>query len=186
MLKELIYPFDPNYILENKRKIKKQLLEDSNSFVEKKIAILGGSTTSAIRQMMELFLLNNGIKPSFYESEYNKFYEDAMFDNEELRSFAPDIIYVCTTNRNITKYPDMNSDVDALLNNEYEKYNGIWKSLKEKYNCLYCVYPPHSTPLFYILCACVCVYCEPNIYSSPYSGFIFLPIFQRHCHNSIH
>ena len=135
MLKELIYPFDPNYILENKRKLKKQLLEDSNSFVEKKIAILGGSTTSAIRQMMELFLLNNGIKPSFYESEYNKFYEDAMFDNEELRSFAPDIIYVCTTNRNITKYPDMNSDVDALLNNEYEKYNGIWKSLKEKYNC---------------------------------------------------
>ena len=135
MLKELIYPFDPNYILENKRKLKKQLLEDSNSFVEKKIAILGGSTTSAIRQMMELFLLNNGIKPSFYESEYNKFYEDAMFDNEELKSFAPDIIYICTTNRNITKYPDLNSDVDALLNNEYEKFNGIWKSLKEKYNC---------------------------------------------------
>ncbi len=135
MLKELIYPFDPNYILENKRKLKKQLLEDSNSFVEKKIAILGGSTTSAIRQMMELFLLNNGIKPSFYESEYNKFYEDAMFDNEELKNFAPDIIYICTTNRNITKYPDLNSDVDALLNNEYEKYNGIWKSLKEKYNC---------------------------------------------------
>ena len=135
MLKELIYPFDPNYILENKRKLKKQLLEDSNSFVEKKIAILGGSTTSAIRQMMELFLLNNGIKPSFYESEYNKFYEDAMFDNEELKNFAPDIIYICTTNRNITKYPDLNSDVDALLNNEFEKYNGIWKSLKEKYNC---------------------------------------------------
>ena len=135
MLKELIYPFDPNYILENKRKLKKQLLEDSNSFVEKKIAILGGSTTSAIRQMMELFLLNNGIKPSFYESEYNKFYEDAMFDNEELKNFAPDIIYICTTNRNITKYPDLNSDVDALLNNEYEKFNGIWKSLKEKYNC---------------------------------------------------
>ena len=135
MLKELIYPFDPNYILENKRKLKKQLLEDSNSFVEKKIAILGGSTTSAIRQMMELFFLNNGIKPSFYESEYNKFYEDAMFDNEELKNFAPDIIYICTTNRNITKYPDLNSDVDALLNNEYEKFNGIWKSLKEKYNC---------------------------------------------------
>ena len=135
MLKELIYPFDPAYILENKRKLKKLLLEESNSFVDKKIAILGGYTTSAVKQIMELFLLNNGIRPSFYESEYNKFYEDAMFDNEELKAFDPDIIYVCTSNRNITRYPELNDDVDSSLNNEYKKYENIWKSLKAKYNC---------------------------------------------------
>ena len=138
MNNKLLYPFDPNYILENKRKIKKQLLEEGGSFVEKKIAILGGSTTAAIKQIMELFLLNNGIKAEFYESEYNKFYEDAMFDNEELKSFNSDIIYVCTTNRNIKTYPVLSDDdkaVDELLNNEYEKYKGIWKSLTEKYNC---------------------------------------------------
>ena len=56
-MKELLYPFDPNYILENKRKIKKQLLEEGTSFIEKNIAILGGSTTAAIKQIMELFLL---------------------------------------------------------------------------------------------------------------------------------
>ena len=108
MWKELLYPFDPNYILENKRKIKKALLENSEGFIEKKIAILGGSTTAAIKQIMELFLLNNGIKASFYESEYNKFYEDAMFDNPELEAFKPDIVYVCTSNRNITRYPSLN------------------------------------------------------------------------------
>ncbi len=135
MLKELLYPFDPNYILENKRKIKKALLEDSNGFVEKKIAILGGYTTSAVKQIMELFLLNNGIKASFYESEYNKFYEDAMFENQELKEFAPDIIYVCTSNRNITRYPSLNDDADVLLDIEFEKYQSIWKSLKKKYNC---------------------------------------------------
>ncbi len=135
MLKELLYPFDPNYILQNKRKIRKTLLEDSSSFIEKKIAILGGYTTSAIRQIMELFLLNNGIKASFYESEYNKFYEDAMFDNEELKAFAPDIIYVCTSNRNITKYPELKDDAEALLQSEFEKYKGIWESLKERYHC---------------------------------------------------
>ncbi|MBR4470672.1 MAG: HAD-IIIC family phosphatase [Erysipelotrichaceae bacterium] len=135
MIKDLLYPFNSNFILENKRKIKKALLEEGNSFVEKKIAILGGYTTTAIRQIMELFLLNNGIKPSFYESEYNKFYEDAMFDNEELKEFNPDIIYVCTSNRNITRYPSLNDDVDLLLNNEFDKFKGIWESLKEKYNC---------------------------------------------------
>ena len=135
MMKELLYPFDPNYVLENKRKIKKLLLEESNSFIEKNIAILGGYTTATVKQIMELFLLNNGIKPSFYESEYNKFYEDAMFDNPELKEFNPDIIYVCTSNRNITRYPELNENVDTLFNNEYQKFEGIWKSLKEKNNC---------------------------------------------------
>ena len=57
MLKELEYPFDPNYLLENKRKIKKQLLAQANSLIHKKIAILGGYTTAAIKQMMELFMV---------------------------------------------------------------------------------------------------------------------------------
>lgn len=138
MVKVLEYPFDCAYLLQNKRKIKKELLAESGSFIEKKIAILGGSTTSAIKQMMELFLLNNGIKPSFYESEYNKFYEDAMFDNEELKSFNPDIIYLHTTNRNIRNYPsiDMNKEeVNELLNSEYTFFENIWKSLKDKYSC---------------------------------------------------
>ncbi len=135
MIKELLYPFDPNYILENKRKIKKTLLAQGEGFVEKKIAILGGYTTSAVKQIMELFLLNNGIKPSFYESEYNKFYEDAMFDNPELEEFRPDIIYVCTSNRNIIQYPSLNDDADVLLKNEYEKFKGIWESLKNRYDC---------------------------------------------------
>ena len=34
------------------------------------------------------------VKPSFYESEYNMYYEDGMFPNPELMEFAPDIIYV--------------------------------------------------------------------------------------------
>lgn len=138
MMKELIYPFDSNYLLENKRKIKKQLLEESSGFVQKKVAILSGSTSAAVKQMMELFLLNNGIKPEFYESEYNKYYEDAIFDNEELKNFGPDIIYVFTTNRNIKTYPSLSDDdntVNELLNSEIDKYKSIWKSLKEKYDC---------------------------------------------------
>ena len=134
-MKELEYPFDSDLLIRKKRSIKKKLLEENNSFLDKKIAILGGSTTSTVKQMIELFLLNNGIRPSFYESEYNKFYEDAVFDNAELSEFKPDIIYVYTTYRKIIAFPDMSHETDALLNNEIEKYRSIWESLKEKYNC---------------------------------------------------
>ena len=101
-MKELEYPFDSDYLLSKKKRIKKELLASDVKFIDKKVAILGGSTTANIMLMMELFLLNNGIRPTFYESEYNKYYEDAVFPNPELEEFAPDIIYVCTSNRNIS------------------------------------------------------------------------------------
>ena len=87
---------------------------------------------------MELFLLNNGIKANFYESEYNKYYEDAMFDNRELEEFKPDLIYVCTTNRNIVEYPvleDSEETVNSLIDKEYKKFVDIWKSIKDRYSC---------------------------------------------------
>ncbi len=137
-MKELEYPFDASYILSKKKKIKKVLLEEKNNFIEKKIAILGGSTTSNIKLILELFLLNYGIKPCFYESEYNQYYEDAVFPNKELEEFVPDIIYVYTTNRNITNYPVMSDDedsIDKLLKQEIEKFTNIWTILTEKYAC---------------------------------------------------
>ncbi len=136
MLKELEYPFDVNYLIKNKKKIKKELL-NNQGLIEKKIAILGGSTTSEIKNMLEIFLLNYGIKPSFYESEYNKFYEDAVFGNEELDNFNPDIIYIHTTNRNIINYPTMCDDekqVQEKLESEFSKFKTVWEKLFSKFN----------------------------------------------------
>lgn len=137
-MKELQYPFDANYILTKKKNIRRRLLEDKCGRIEKKIAILGGYTTNNIKLILELFLLNYGIKPEFYESEYNQYYEDAIFDNPELKEFKPDIIYVCTSNHNIIQYPTMQDNADAIeemISTEVKKYKQIWNSLKEKYNC---------------------------------------------------
>ena len=94
-MKELEFPFDGEYILKKKKSIKKELLARDIKYIEKKIAILGGSTTSDIKLILELFLLNQGIKPIFYESEYNQYWQDITFDNEELIDFKPDIIFRC-------------------------------------------------------------------------------------------
>lgn len=137
-MKELQYPFDANLILSKKKHIKRELLANSGQMIEKRIAILGGYTTNDIKLIMELFLLDNGIKPSFYECEYNQYYEEAVFDNPELQHFAPDIIYVCTSNRNIISYPslkDSKDEVERILDNEKERYTSIWDSLSERYHC---------------------------------------------------
>ena len=135
-MSHLEYPLDVNKILRKKKLIKKNLLLDDN-FIEKNIAILGGSTTSEIKNILELFLLKNGIKPKFYESEYNKYYEDSLFGSDELNKFNPDIIYIHTTNKNIIKFPDSKDtaqEIAALLDNEIQRYKSIWNSLS-KFDC---------------------------------------------------
>lgn len=138
MMDVLTYPFDGSQIVAQKRKIKKLLLGSDTAFIKKNIAILGGSTTAEIKNILELFLLKNGIQPLFYESEYNRFYEDSVFDNPVLDAFKPDVVYICTTNRNLKNAPDVNmslGEVDASLNSDYRRFEQVWNALHNKYNC---------------------------------------------------
>lgn len=133
----LEYPFDSKFILKNKKSLKKDLMQDGD-LLEKRIAILGGSTTSEIKNILEIFLLNYKIKPLFYESEYNQFYQDIMFENKELEQFKPDIIFIHTSNRNITSYPtlmDKEEDINLLLENELKRFYNMWDTCFKKYNC---------------------------------------------------
>lgn len=138
-MRELEYPFDSKYIIRNKKKIRRLLLEDVNrTWLNLNIAILGGSTTSEIKNIIELFLLNQGIKASFYESGYNQYYQEAVFENEKLAAFKPDIIYIHTSNRNIMDFPSMSDDVNIIsskIDREYENFLSIWNSLKSRYHC---------------------------------------------------
>ncbi len=137
-MKELEYPFDGDRLLSKKKSIRRELLSQDTKFIEKKIAILGGSTTNDIKALLDLFLLNNGIKAEFYESEYNKYYEDAMFDAPKLVEFKPDIIFIHTTSVNIRNYPEIRDsaeEVEGKLASVYGEFEGMWEHLREKYGC---------------------------------------------------
>lgn len=133
-MKQLAYPMSN---LSRKRRALKRSLEEGESLVERRIAILGGSTSAEIKNILELFLLKNGIKPIFYESEYQKYYEDAIYGNEVLDLFSPDVIYIHTSHVNITQYPktqDSSEEVQRLLEQEMEKYKSMWRALA-RFNC---------------------------------------------------
>jgi FkbH-like protein len=137
-MQELQYPFDSRYIIKKKKSIKRQLLEKDVNFIDKKIAILGGSTTHDIMLITELFLLDQGIRPRFYECEYAQYWEDVMFDNPELVEFDPDIIYIHTSNRNIRQYPGLamsTEEVDAMLDADYDHFFKLWGKIENTYHC---------------------------------------------------
>lgn len=137
MTEKFDYPFDPNYLLRKKKSIRRKLIE-KNNFLEKRIAILGGSTTAEVKDMLEIFLLNGGIKAIFYESEYNRYYEDAVFANAKLKEFAPDIIYLHTSGVNISRYPSFSEsaeEVENLILVEMERFSNIWDCISAEYSC---------------------------------------------------
>jgi FkbH-like protein len=128
----LEYPFDNELLLKKRKSIRKELLSDGTNRIHKKVAVLGGSTTHDIVQIMDLFLLNNGIEAEFYESEYAQYWEDAMFGNEKLDAFQPDIIYIHTSIRNIKDFPNLyttEDEVGSLIYSTYSHYEQMWKRI---------------------------------------------------------
>jgi FkbH-like protein len=126
-------------LLLKRKKIKRQLLEQQMDWLDVRVAILGGSTTHDIKDVLELFILHYGIRAEFYESGYNQYWQDVMFENEELLNFKPDIIYIHTSNRNIVGYPrlsDSKEAVDKMLLTMYKHFSDMWERIEKKYSCI--------------------------------------------------
>lgn len=128
----LTYPFDVAMLRKKQKSIRRTLLGQDRMFLKKRIAILGGSTTNQFRDFLELFLLDAGIVPVFYESAYAQYYEEAVFPNEALAEFKPDIIFVFTTIVNLKEQPsafETKERAEERIGREYTRFQNIWKGL---------------------------------------------------------
>ncbi len=126
----LQYPFDGALILQKKRALKKELLQKPG-LVEKRVALFSGSTIGEIKNILELFLLELGIRPVFYEGEYGLFYENLLFDGGAVAAFQPEVVYIHTSNRNLKNWPtpaDTADDAAARLATEYTRLEAAWKA----------------------------------------------------------
>jgi FkbH-like protein len=136
--KSLSYPFDSEWVLRKRKSLLRELRGGLTNPLKKRIAILGGSTTADIRQTLDLFLLTKGIEADFYESEYGRFYEDAVFDSEELARFRPDLVFIHTTFRNIDAFPPSLATYGEFveqLSHEVQKFSQCWENIAERFGC---------------------------------------------------
>jgi len=135
------HPLDAAFLLRKKNAIKQELLSHTalqKGLLTKRIAVLGGSTTAEVVDQLEIFLLSQGIQPIFYQSEYNKYYEDALFPDETLKNFKPDLVYLHTSAMNITHFPDMmdtSEDVEQLLASELSHFQSVWNGIAKNLQC---------------------------------------------------
>lgn len=135
-LKILEYPFDSQMILNKHKRIKRQLLSETNITSEIKIAILCGSTIGEMQNVLELFLLNHGIKAVFFQGDYNRYYEDSVFENTKLAEFAPDFIYLHISCKNISAFTDRRGlDAFPKADEVFKHFQLVIEKAKEHYHC---------------------------------------------------
>ncbi len=129
------YPLDPTFILRNYKKRIRELREGQTKCPRINLAILSGSTVALLPELLQIFLLERGLDADILQGNYNQYYQDAMFDNQELVDFKPNVIYVHTTSRNIEEWPalgDEESSIAAKLEKEYSKWESIGRELHRK------------------------------------------------------
>jgi FkbH-like protein len=121
-----------------RRKSLRRELSTAEGLRDLRIAVLGGSTTNELVDFLELLLLSSGFRPCFYQSEYGRYYEDAVQDPQALIDFAPDLVYIHTSYRDLRHLPAIGS-TEAQFNESFETelatFLEIWDSLERNAGC---------------------------------------------------
>ena len=104
-----------------------------------RFAVLGGSTTSELVKLLELWLLDSGFSPTFHETEYGRYYADAVHDPQAIIDFKPDVVYIHTSVKDIQNFAPMHASraqFEEHVQAELKRYREIWESLESKLDCL--------------------------------------------------
>jgi FkbH-like protein len=138
ILKPLRFPIVVADVIRKRQAMKRELLRQAN-LLPTRIAILGGSTTTEVKSMLELFLLAQGIAPTFYESGYNRYSEDVEFENPELWNFKPHIVLIHTTWHNIAEFPELletEEQVEQRVGREVARFQSLWEKIHTELGAL--------------------------------------------------
>ena len=137
-LRDLQSPIKASKLIRKRQALIKDLLAQPN-LIPVRIAILGGSTTTEVRNMLELFLLAQGIRPEFYESGYNRYSDDILFENQDLWKFKPDVVFIHTTWRNVSQCPGLmepEGEVENRVRQEVSRFVTLWQKIESELGAL--------------------------------------------------
>ncbi len=98
-----------------------------------RVAVLSGSTTEQFVAVLELLLLHSGFRPTFFQGSYGRFYEEAVHDTAASAAFAPDLVYLHTSSRNLRGRPPVDCTEDQLagyVDAELGWWREIWDGLE--------------------------------------------------------
>ncbi len=123
----------------SKRKALKRHLSAREELHPVRIVVLGGGTTGEVVDLLELWLLDAGFQPAFHQSEFGRYYFEAVHDSQALEAFEPDLIYLHTSVFDVQNFPPVHAgeaEFDEAVQAEFGRFQQVWSSLERKLGCL--------------------------------------------------
>ncbi len=121
-----------------KRKGLRRRLSAQEDLKPIRIAILGATTANELIDLWELWLLQDGFAPTFYQSEYGRYHVEAVHDSDKLVAFRPDVVYVHTSCLDIQTFANLHSSEPEMadyVHAELRRYQEIWDAVGDKVGC---------------------------------------------------
>jgi len=126
-----------NDIMQRRKSLRREL-SAVDGLRDLRVAVLGGSTTDEFVNFAEILLLASGFRPVFYQSEFGRYYEDAVHDPQSLIDFKPNLAYVHTSCRNVRNFPPLDCTEEQLsgyVDAELDRFKQIWDALEQNLGC---------------------------------------------------
>ena len=131
-MKELQYPFDEKRILRKRNQFISMLRQQCESQREIRIAVLSDSTSDLIAQLLDLFLLNEGIRAQFFHGSHGTGLQPNRFQPQELVDFHPEFIYCHVGIRDLCfrgDTPMTEDEFSDAINQQFQSLRALWEAV---------------------------------------------------------
>jgi FkbH-like protein len=122
----------PETLLRKRKGLLRELLAQEPA-ERVRMAVLGSSTTQEFVDLLELLLLQAGLRPEFLQGEYGRFYEESVLEPERLAAFRPDVVVLCTGTAAIQGFPGIGAgeaEFQQGLQQSLERFRQVWDALE--------------------------------------------------------
>ncbi|MEO5374082.1 MAG: HAD-IIIC family phosphatase [Alphaproteobacteria bacterium] len=110
-----------------------------------RVALLAGCTLDHFAEVLVLWAAQKGLDAAVWLAPYGTIEQTILDGNSGLYAFAPDVVWIFTTHRDVTLdvAPGAASDVvSAAIASEIERVADLWRVLQETHSCQIL----HNTP----------------------------------------
>jgi len=102
-----------------------------------RLAILGGSTLTQLVQLVEAFLVAEGIAAEVFEADYGVYRQEILSPGSSLDAFQPQIVFLATGSGDISKLPTpgmSRDEVARLADDEVAGWASLWEAANRRWN----------------------------------------------------
>jgi FkbH-like protein len=100
----------------------------------KRLAVLGGATTSFLTPLTQLFAATRGLALATYESDFGLYEQEIWSDSPALREFAPDVIHFHLSSRNLP-FPPHAPDHARAVAEQVDRLVALCRAARERFGC---------------------------------------------------